>query len=159
MATIKDTANVLRRVFHGQTMDADIDESISDVQLDILLPEDALAADATNHILFEAKDNSYQLLSASICAGAVVTQAAVNYAILDLSTEDGAAGGLVSLDLTNTETGVGGTLAARVPRDFTIVPATDLIPVGSILVLAVTKNGAGVVVTDLHFRATLRVTD
>lgn len=159
MATIKDTANVTRRVFHGQTIDADIDESISDLQLSILLPADALAADATDYILFEAKDNSWALQSASICAGAVVTEDVANYAIFDLSTEDGAAGGLVSLDLTNTETAVGGTLAARVPRDFTIVPATDLIPVGSILVLHVTKANAGVLVPDLEFRATLRVTD
>lgn len=113
----------------------------------VYIPADALAADTANHVLMVA-EKDIRLKAVSITACAVVTEDAANYAILDLNKEDGAAGGLTSIDSTNTKTGEGGTLAARVPRSYTIAD-TDTLDEGEILVLEKTKAATGVVVEPL----------
>jgi hypothetical protein len=116
-------------------------------QRTVLLPADAAAGDETNYMLMRAEQN-IRLISVYIAAAADVAEDAANYAVLDLNKEDGSAGGLTSIDATDTLTGSGGTLAARVARAFTI-EYDDTLDQGEWLVLEVTKAAAGVVVTDL----------
>jgi len=111
------------------------------------LPADANAADETNYMLFKAEQD-IRLKSVTICAAADVLEDANNVAVITLSKEDGAAGGLVAFDATNTITGDGGSLLARVERAFTIED-DDTLDKGEWLVLTVAKAAAGVVVTDL----------
>jgi len=149
MTTLYET--VVSRVKHALHMYDDgpdrFDELMRRRSARLMLPADAAAGDATNYVLLKA-ETGLRLVSVDIAAAAVVTADADNYAILDLNKEDGAAGGLTSLDTTNTKTGEGGTLAARVPRSYSIA-ITDTLDAGEVLVLEVTKAGTGVVVTDL----------
>jgi hypothetical protein len=116
-------------------------------QARLVLPADAAAGDETNYMLMRAEQD-IRLKSVYIAAAGDVAEDAANYAVLDLNKENGAAGGLTSIDATDTQTGSGGTLAARVARAFTI-EYDDTLDAGEWLVLEVTKAAAGVVITDL----------
>lgn len=153
--TVRSTWESVRSAFHA-VGPGEMDDMVSDVQLCIQIPAEAAAADTANYILFEAQDHTYELLSATTIMSGAVGIDAVNVATLTLSKEDGAAGGLTALDaLTNATV----AWVARVPRDFTIVPATDTLALGEILVLAVTKAAAGTAIPDCLVRVTLRITD
>lgn len=153
--TVRSTFESIRSALHA-VGPGEIDDMVSDLQLCIQIPAEAAAADVADYILFEAQDHTYALLSATTITSGAVGIDAVNTSTLTLSTEDGLAGGLVARDaLTNAAV----AWVARVPRDFTIDPATDVLAIGDVLVLAVTKAVAGTQMPDMLVRVTLRITD
>jgi hypothetical protein len=140
---IKDSTDLIKHLAHTQSQD-DIDYLLRERVIYCHLPADAAAADATNYILLEADEN-IELVSAKITCAAAVALNASDYATLDLNIEDGAAGGLTSIDSFTT---AATTLAARVAKSWSGIAVTDTLDAGEILVLEVTKTGSGVVITD-----------
>jgi len=114
--------------------------------ISVVVSADAAAGTAKNVVLFKAPA-ACRIVAARYIPNAAVTAHADNFAVLDLNKEDGAAGGLASLDSYSTDSDVNGTIAARVGFAWAMV-ITDTLAVNELAVLEITKAGTGVALPE-----------
>ena len=132
---------------------ATLNAALTRETINVNIAADAAAGTAKNAVLFKAPA-ACRIVAARYIPGAVVTQDAANYAILDLNKEDGAAGGLTSLDSYSTQTAGNGTIAARVGFAWAMV-ISDTLAVNEVLVLEITKAGTGVALSEAVVQLTV----
>jgi len=111
---------------------------------------------AENFIIMEAEAD-LELLSVKYHPDDALTANACDYATLDINKEDGAAGGLTSLDAITTEVSGTDDWAARVAESFGGIGVNDTLDAGEILVLQITKTGCGVAVPHGTLEVTYRL--
>jgi hypothetical protein len=146
--TYEASARRIKHIAQGETTgEADIDYMLRTRTIHVQTAADAAAADATNFILMRAEKDCV-LKSVHVTPAANVVEDDTDYITVDLNKEDGAAGGLTSLDSFTTEDTGGEDLDARVPLAFTIVESTDTLDAGEILVAEITKAASGKILPD-----------
>jgi len=114
----------------------------------LIVPADAAAGDARNIPLLRA-EQAIIVQSIRIIPAADVTEHDTNYATLDLSTEDGLAGGFTSVQAVTTKITGGIDLDARV----LVAPFTSAVGLamaaGRTLWIVQTKAAAGTAISQL----------
>jgi len=151
----KDSTDLLKHIAHTQSQD-DIDFLLRERVARILVPAEAAAADTANYVLLDAEAD-IELVSISLYPSADVTANNTNFATLDINKEDGAGGGMTSLDAFTTETTGSGDWSARVEEQFSGIAVTDTVDEGELVILEVTKDGTGVQLPDMLVEVWYRV--